>query len=525
MAVDRIFERRLGGLVNARAPRVLQGGLKGVEKESLRVTPSGKPSQARHPVGLGSALTNENITTDYSEALIELVTPPFPATWELTQYLCDLHQFVYRHLDEELLWSTSMPCAVDGDSSIPIAEYGSSNVGRMKHIYRVGLGHRYGRVMQAISGVHFNYSFPDEFWPLLAELYQDREAGQDFRSSAYFALLRSYRRHGWIVLYLFGNSPALCPSFLGGRAVEGLEEFGPGTLYAPHATSLRMSDLGYRNKTQAALQVSVNGLDDYVRDLSRAITTPHPDYERIGVKVDGEYRQLNANVLQIENEYYSYIRPKRTIRPGERPTAALRRGGVQYVEMRSLDVSAFDPVGVNEHKLRFLEAFAGFCVLGASEPIGSTEQAALDDNHGLVAREGRRPGLRLDRDGRKVTMRDWGLEVLDSMRGLCELLDEGDPRRPYSTALSIQEAKFHDPALTPSARSLEELRQTGESFFGHSLRMSAEHKAYFLDLHTPNEAQLAGFAGQAAESLEAQRRLEGSETLSFDEYLARYFAV
>jgi glutamate--cysteine ligase len=271
--------------------------------------------------------------------------------------------------------------------------------------------------------------------------------------------------------------------------------------------------------------VSVNGLDDYVRDLGRAITTPHPDYERIGVKVDGEYRQLNANVLQIENEYYSYIRPKRTIRPGERPTAALRRGGVQYVEMRSLDVSAFDPVGVNEHKLRFLEAFAAFCVLGASEPIGSTEQAALDDNHARVAREGRRPELRLDRNGRKVAMRDWGLEVLDSMRGLCELLDEGDPRRPYATALSIQEAKLNDPALTPSARSLEELRQTGESFFAHTLRMSAEHKGYFLDLHTPNEAQLAGFARQAAESVEAQRRLEASETLSFDEYLARYFSA
>jgi glutamate--cysteine ligase len=525
MALDRIFERRLAGLVNARVPRVLQGGLKGVEKESLRVTPNGKPAQTRHPAGLGSALTNENITTDYSEALIELVTPPFPATWELTQYLCDLHQFVYRHLGEELLWATSMPCAVNGDASIPIAEYGSSNVGRMKHVYRVGLGHRYGRLMQAISGVHFNYSFPDEFWPVLAELRQEHDAGQVFRSAAYFALLRSYRRHGWIVLYLFGNSPALCPSFLAGRAVAGLEEFGPGTLYAPHATSLRMSDLGYRNKNQAALQVSVNGLDEYVRDLGRAITTPHPDYERIGVKVDGEYRQLNANVLQIENEYYSYIRPKRTIRPGERPTAALRRGGVQYVEMRSLDVSAFDPVGVNEHKLRFLEAFAAYCVLGASESIGSTEQAALDDNHALVAREGRRPGLRLDRQGRKVAMRDWGLEVLDSMRGLCELLDEGDPRRPYSTSLSLQEAKFSDPALTPSARSLEELRQTGESFFAHTLRMSAEHKAYFLDLHTPNEAQLAGFARQAAESLEAQLQLEAAETASFDDYLARYFSA
>jgi glutamate--cysteine ligase len=205
------------------------------------------------------------------------------------------------------------------------------------------------------------------------------------------------------VLYLFGNSPAICESFLVGRKVEGLQELTPGTLYAPHATSLRMSDLGYRNKNQAGVSVSVNSLDHYVRDLNHAITTPHPDYEQIGVKVDGEYRQLNANWLQIENEYYSFIRPKRVARTGERPTRALQRAGVQYVEMRSLDVSAFDPVGVNQIKLRFLEAFAAFCVLRASPAIEPGEQAELDGNHALVARRGREPGLALRRDGRDIS--------------------------------------------------------------------------------------------------------------------------
>ena len=218
----------------------------------------------------------------------------------------------------------------------------------------------------------------------------------------------------------------------------------PGSLYAPHATSLRMSDLGYRNKSQAALDVSVNSLDHYIRDLTQAITTPHPDYEKLGVKVDGEYRQLNANLLQIENEYYSFIRPKRVTMSGERPTKALRRGGVQYVEMRSLDVSAFDPVGVNQNKLRFLEAFAAFCVLGASPPIESSEQPELDGNHALVAREGRRPGLTLRRDGRAVSLRDWAREIVDSMRGVCELLDDGDAQRPYTSALESQAAKVRD---------------------------------------------------------------------------------
>jgi len=524
MPLDRVFDKRLAGLVNSRVPGVLQGGLKGVERESLRVTPKGHIARTAHPKALGSALTNEHITTDYSEALIELVTPPFPRTWELVQYLCDIHQFVYRHLDEELLWATSMPCAIEGDESIPIAQYGSSNVGRMKTVYRHGLGHRYGRVMQAISGVHFNYSFPEHLWPVLGEVLAARDAGQDFRSEVYFALLRNYRRHGWIVLYLFGNSPALCASFLQGRQVDGLREFLPGTLYAPHATSLRMSDLGYRNKSQAGLNVSVNSLDHYIRDLTTAISTPHAPYEKIGVKVDGEYRQLNANVLQIENEYYSFIRPKRVTLSGERPTKALRRGGVQYVEMRSLDVSAFDPVGVNQNKLRFLEAFATYCALSDGRAIQDSEQAELDGNHARVAREGRAPGLFLRRDGRDVPLRDWALEIVDGMRGVCDLLDDGDAQRPYSTALETQEAKVHDPSLTPAARTLEEMRANEESFFNLALRMSRLHKAYFLDLYSPNESRQDEFAAQAQQSLEAQARLESANEISFDAYLQKYFA-
>jgi glutamate--cysteine ligase len=523
-AVDRTFEQRLAGLINGKAQRSLQHGLKGVEKESLRVTPKGEIAQTAHPRALGSALTNEHITTDYSEALIELVTPPFPETGQLLDYLRDIHQFVYRHLEDEMLWATSMPCAIRGEESIPIAQYGSSNVGKMKVVYRRGLSWRYGRVMQAISGVHFNYSFPDEFWPVFADLAKSHDSGQDFRSDAYFALLRNYRRYGWIVLYLFGNSPALCGSFLGGRKVDWLEEFMPKTFYSPHATSLRMSDLGYRNKSQSGVDVSVNSLQHYVRDLTKAISTPNPDFQKIGVKVDGEYRQLNANLLQIENEYYSFIRPKRVARSGERPTKALLRAGVQYVEMRSLDVSAFDAVGVNENKLRFLEAFAAFCVLRESPSIEDREQAELDGNHAIVAREGRKPGLQLGNDGRRIALQDWALEIVDSMRGVCELLDEGDAQKPYTAALEAQEAKVRNVALTPSARSLIEMRNNEESFFRFALRMSRQHQAWFLGLHEPNERRLQEFRDEADASLEEQARIEAADTLSFDEYLQQYFA-
>jgi glutamate--cysteine ligase len=520
--IDRVFERHLSALVNGGEPQILQGGRKGVEKESLRVLPHGHLAATAHPPLLGSALTNEHITTDYSEALIELVTPAFTHSWELLQYLLDLHQFVYRHLGDELLWATSMPCAIERDEDIPLAQYGSSHVGRMKTVYRNGLGLRYGRMMQAISGVHFNYSFPLPFWEAYRAMRGTREPGAQFISASYFDLLRNYRRHGWLVLYLFGVSPVVCKSFLRGRQLQ-LTDFGPGTAYEPYATSLRMSDVGYRNRNQAGLAVSVNSLDEYVRDLTRAIKTPYPPYEALGVKVNGEWRQLNANVLQIENEYYSFIRPKRVARSGERPTKALRRAGVEYVEVRALDVSAFDPVGVNQNKLRFLEAFLALCLMKDSAPIGDSEQAALDQNHLTVARRGREPGLALWREGSDVPLREWARELLDSMTGICEILDRGDAARPYSHSLAAQAAKVEDVALTPSARLMAELA-AGESFFDLALRTSAAHKAYFLDLYPPNDERLREFAQEAQESLAAQRAIEARDRGTFEEYLGRYFA-
>ena len=522
-AIDRKFEQTLAALINSGEPQIIQGGRKGVEKESLRVTPDGRIALTPHPRALGSALTNEHITTDYSEALIELVSPTFRTSWELLQYLLDLHQFVYQHLGDELLWATSMPSIIDGDANIPIAQFGSSNVGRMKTVYREGLGVRYGRMMQAISGVHYNYSFPETLWDPWADLVQSRIRGQDFISERYFHLLRNYRRHGWIVLYLFGVSPVVCNSFLRGRNVT-LPRLSKDTSYEPYATSLRMSDLGYRNRNQAGLSVSVNSLDEYVRDLSRAITTRHEPYEKIGVKVDGEYRQLNANILQIENEYYSFIRPKRVARSGERPTKALRRAGVEYVEVRALDVSAFDPVGVNQNKLRFLEVFLALCLMKDSPPIDISEQDTLDANHVIVARRGREPGLTLDRDGRAVPMQAWARELVDSMRGIAEIFDRGDPARPYSAALAMQASKVDDVSLTPSARMLAELESTGESFFDLGLRMSRLHKEYFLALYPPNVDRQAEFRAEAEESLGAQAAVEAADKMSFDAYLAAYAA-
>jgi len=518
------LRKRLDRLIGVRHSRLMRNSAIGLEKESLRVNREGGITQTPHPRALGSALTHPYITTDYSEALAEFITPPFQEIRQALDFLRDVEQFVYQRLDGEYLWSTSMPCVVAGETSIPIARYGDSNAGRMKHVYRVGLGYRYGRVMQVIAGVHFNYSFPPEFWTVYSELEGNRLPMQDYISESYMALIRNLQRFGWLIPYLFGASPAICKSFLGG-APTTLKEFNENTYYEPYATSLRMGDIGYQNnkENEHGIKASYDSLAAYIDSLSCAINTPCPDYEKIGVLVDGEYRQLNANILQIENEYYSTIRPKQVLNGNEKPTVALKRRGIAYVELRSLDVNAFDPLGINERQLYFLECFLLFCLLHDSPMIGADERRAIDDNELRAAHRGRDPELKLTRPHESILLRDWARELLEEMRAVCELLDQSARGLPYCAALDEQLRKVEDPELTPSARMLHEMRERGEGFYHFARRMSEIHQHFFRNLPL-SDTREQYFTELAVKSLEDQQALEASDEISFTEYLQRYFA-
>jgi glutamate--cysteine ligase len=471
-----------------------------------------------HPRALGAALTHPYLTTDYSEALLEFVTPAVHTNAGLLDWLCELHAFVHRRLAGELLWPASMPCVLAPDQDIPIAEYGTSNLGMMKTVYRRGLGHRYGRAMQAIAGAHFNFSLDAPFW----DAWLEREGGladeAAAKSAAYMGLVRNFRRHGWLVVYLFGASPALCRSFRpeGGGLLEPLDEW---TWHAPWATSLRMSDLGYRNKSQARLNISVNSLEEYIDGLVAAVTTVDPAYQQIGLRDADGYRQLNASVLQIENEYYSSIRPKPRKGPADRPIVTLRKEGVEYVEVRSLDLNAADPVGVNQVELRFLESLLIFCLLADSPPISPAEQRLIDARDLAVAREGRRPGLRLPTDDGERSLRALGLELVDRVGEVAELLD--GPVRDYSDAVASQRDALLDPDRTPSARMLAELRRTGSGFFALMLDTARAHRDYFssLALREDRDQELERVA---ADSLGQAAALEREPQPSFDDYLAAW---
>jgi glutamate--cysteine ligase len=322
------------------------------------------------------------------------------------------------------------------------------------------------------------------------------------------------------VTYLFGASPALCKSFRP-DGHELLTELDRATWHAPFATSLRMSDLGYRNKTQGRLAISANSLGEYVAGLSAAVTTVEPRYEAIGVVVDGEYRQLNANILQIENEYYSSIRPKPSKSSPHRPIVALRTLGVEYVEVRTLDLNLTDPVGLDEHQMRFIEALLIFCLLSDSPPIDSAEQQDIDRRDLAVAREGRRPGLKIAARGADRLLADFGPELLDAIGEVAALLDEN--ANGYVTAIDRARSAFRDPTTTPSAGVLRDLEREQATFFEFALALAHNHHAYLLErpLGAEQEATLDGLATR---SLAEAAALERNRSQSFDEFLSDYFA-
>ncbi len=504
---------------------LLAGNSIGIEKEALRVDVNGSLSQQAHPENLGSALTNPYITTDYSEALLELITPPIRGVSEARDFLYKIHQFVYSQLGEEYIWGASMPCVVGGEEGIPIAKYGSSNLGMMKTVYRRGLGHRYGKMMQVIAGVHFNFSLQEEYWPYYQQLKkQDSLTQQDFKSEEYFAMIRNLQRYGWLIFYLFGTSPAICKTFLSGQPGK-MEQFDNKTYYLPYATSLRMGDIGYTNKkeNETGVQACYDSLPSYINCLTKAIETPCPEYEKIGVKVEGEYRQLNANILQIENEYYSTIRPKQPLVKNEKPVHALAQRGVQYIELRSLDLNLYDPVGISEDQLYFLETYMLFCLLQDSPLINKQEREGIKDNDSKVAHQGRMPGLKLLDKGSERGLQEWGTELLNEMQLVASILDEENNTQRYSLTLKQQQELIDDAERTPSARVLSGMRENKECFFEYAKRISKNHEKLLANsVLTENDSKM--FQHSVRQSVEKQGQIEGYDTVSFDEFLHNYFS-
>ncbi|RYZ78545.1 MAG: glutamate--cysteine ligase, partial [Moraxellaceae bacterium] len=318
-------------------------------------------------------------------------------------FLRNLHVMVQQNLPEgETLWPMSMPCMLDKDEeNIPLAQYGSSNLGKFKTLYRHGLGVRYGRRMQTIAGVHYNISFPDQLfaaWQQQPDTPNELQqlSLQDYRSARYFGLIRNFLRMSPLVVYLLGASPSVCACFLSGRQ-HHLQPLVRGTMYLPDATALRMGSLGYQNSAQRQLGIHYNSMQGYLAGIEQATHTAYADFSALGLDDEqGQSIQINDHILQIENEYYSPIRPKQIPRNDETPAQALQKRGVAYIELRAVDINPYSDIGIDISTACFLEVLALYNLLQDSPEISDTEQDAIDRNMAKIVDDGRKSNLMIE---------------------------------------------------------------------------------------------------------------------------------
>ncbi|WP_028022458.1 glutamate--cysteine ligase [Enterovibrio calviensis] len=498
------------------------GGIRrGIEKETVRTTPKGAISPHSHPESLGSALMHPFITTDFAEAQLELITPAYTDKHAVFSHLASLHHFVAGNLaNQDMLWAGSLPPVLPEEEAIEIANYGTSNAAQMKMRYRQGLANRYGKRMQTISGIHYNFSLPDNFWTILHAQAQSPLSLADFISERYFHLIRNAMRHGWIVAYLFGASPALDKSYVAGREqdLDALEALDSETLYMPWATSLRLSRFGYTNSEQSQYPISYNDKNTYLQGVSALLAKPSEKYLSIE-----EGQQLNAAILQLEAELYGAIRPK-VVAKDMRPLEALCRKGVEYVELRTVDNNPYLPLGINETQSHFLDMFLTYCALTPSPSLTVEEQSVIKSRMESVATMGRKPNLMLPTLTGDHSLVELGTKLLAEMADVASLFDRAFDTHEYSQSLMLENQKLHDPALTPSAMMVADMQQGGIGYTALVTTLSQAHMQTHRefsvepDLHDQLTAMVPS-------SLREQQVLEAEQPVSFEDFLSKKNAI
>jgi len=516
------FQQRL--TIIGQQSQSLIGFGRGVEREALRVNAEGKLSQYGHPQAFGSALCHQSITTDFAESLLEFITPVAKDSEQLFAYLNDIHHYAAKNLENnETLWPISMPCFVDSEEDVVLGQYGSSNLGKMKTAYRQGLKNRYGSMMQVIAGVHYNFSLPEKFWSTWSEIQGVDLPANDLKSAGYLGLIRNYFRYGWVIPFLFGASPALCQSFLQGKKTDlPFKKIGKGTIYLPYATSLRLSDLGYTNSGHSSLQISYNSIDQYLTSVQQALGKKSPEFKKLGIKKDNKYVQLNDNVLQIENELYASIRPKRVVKGNETPSQGLRSRGIEYIEIRSLDVNPFSKVGITEEQVDFLDLFLTWCAIIPSEALSSAQSSHFADNLNKIVTEGRQPGLSLEIDGCEQSVAQWGAWLTAQLQELAVVFDNSEKSSRYQQAMTHIAPRFSAPELTSSAQVLALIKEKNTDNGPLALSLSKTYKAQLI----AQPYQIWSdqyFEQERVNSLQKQQSIENADTLNFDQYLQQYF--
>lgn len=490
----------------------LRNGLKGIEKESLRIR-DGLLSNISHDYFFGSALFNRFITTDFSESQIEFITRAYQKPQDVINALMNQHHFCQLAIEDEYLWPLSMPFKFDSEDQIPIAKYGTSNMAILKEVYREGLSRRYGKVMQTISGIHFNYSLPEEIWTtLLRELkFKDEK---EIKKIVYFRALRNIERMNWLLLYLFGCSPVISRNFFNKR--HHFIKHKTDDYYLPFSTSLRMSDLGYNNNNQSKIDISLNSFEEYYSDLILSTKTESRAFKKLSNK--RPLSQLNPNLLQIEDEYYSNCRPKSEVDSAKRQLTKMKQDGVDYIELRSIDLNPFSSIGINNIDAKFLEAFLVYCSLSPSPLIKSDERPFLKKNNIDVALNGRKSDLKLINNGQEILLKDWAREILNNMEPLFQAFSFTE------SEINIFKERIDNPEKTPSGEFLERFLKSGSSYYDYGKSLGERHKLSLLSKNKMNNDHWKELNDETFRSIREKKITEKNKTFKFEYFLKEFMS-
>jgi glutamate--cysteine ligase len=482
--------------------------LRGIERESLRVTQDGKISQNNHPENLGSPLTSKEITTDFAEALVELVTPTFESAEELFGHLSLLHKFLYSEMGEEILWNFSMPCAFQSEQEIKIAEYGKTNSGMLKHIYRKGLRLRYGSIMQCVSGIHFNFSLSEDSWAPLT-----RSLDQSFINQKYLGAIRNIKRNFWFLLERLGASPVSDESYLLNRE-HSLAKHGKNDLFLPFATSLRMSDVGYQSSMQNALKINYNNLDEFIDAIIKGIKTPVKRFEDIGLLDEkGMPQQISTGILQIENELYDIVRPKRSGPSGSRPASLLKNEGIEYLELRGIDINPFIPEGIDENKIKLLDIFIIHSLISESPQVSNKEIEEIRTNQKIMVESGRSENVKLEQNGVSTPLKELKKIFHDELIQVATAMDEYCPG--YSNALRAEMSIN----LLPSQKIMNDMESQNLSFQEYGLIQS---KKIAMEQKSFTDNNFLKFIHNADQSLKDLKNLSKNADMDINKYVELY---
>ncbi|PWJ41081.1 bifunctional glutamate--cysteine ligase GshA/glutathione synthetase GshB [Sediminitomix flava] len=379
--------------------KLLEGNF-GIEKENARVDKNGKLALTPHPSVFGDKAKHPFITTDFSESQIEMITPPMPSINEAMGFLQTIHDIVSLELDKgEYLWPQSAPPILPKDEEIPIARYGDSDTSAEE--YREMLSTIYGRKVQLISGVHFNFSFTEEWMERLYKASGEETSLNEFRNRLYMKLSRNFFRYRWLLIWLFGKSPAVHKTYIK-DCIDRLPALEKDAYSFMEGTSVRSGVCGYRNKVNPIL--NFDSWEQYQKSVDDLVT-------------DGS--------LKAKKELYTPLRLKSL---GDEEN-------VSYLEVRTLDLNPLKKTGISKRTLHAIHLFLLYCLFKEEEgTLDKDQQQVAYTNNDLASTFGLRKDVELiTYAGAKKGIQLWADEIIEEMVTL--LADYTSNNSDYQEAL------------------------------------------------------------------------------------------